>query len=421
MKREESSSSLTPQNLIATPKAVIRQLRQLTHEAADKDKRRIIQARCRIDFSKRPKEKSIPLTKILRLPAFFRFDTGDQYEDLRGAKRLDCPQVVTIPGTKHYALIDGERRVGYYREQGKSDIKCLVLGEASCFSQMFATRATVVTKLSKPFSCHELAAGLLILRKQLLRDFGEDAFFRHGGRRKGKTLAQTSITEYLASSIGMKKSAVQALLKFGREVGIYALMGLHQREETRNLSLRQINKLNGRIKKGHLRERVQQRISELEEAGENDEEMIKQAGGLAANFILSRKKQNKDLDTKKHEEDDDTEQGDEASEDMAEEEQDQGEEDADQDGEHSDSDEDQEESAAESEDDKEAPVVTVGDLRELLAAHVNACETLGKALPKKGKLLQGNRKTLGRKVEKFEESSRKVKECLHRLLKQELQ
>jgi len=372
MKTTKKESNFALLKLIKTPKTVTTNLAKAIKKATAKSKKDLIENNLQLETWKKKKHQTIRMDRIIRMPAFFRFDQKDDYGDLERVAALDCPDVAAVQGANYFVLIDGERRVNYLRREGHSSIECRVVGEARSFSQLAATRANVTTKFSKPLSTCELALGLTMLHEHLIREFGQDAFFGRGGDRKGRGKDKLNRNEYIAGMVGIKPWAVRALIDFGLELGHYALIGLHNREETRNLSLREIHSLNASLKRRRLGNKIRNLLEALEESDSTDDEMATAAGKTAFQ-VITQERERRELENRGSEADENAEE--EAEDDDEENDEDHDDEDEEDEDEDDEGDEEDEEDDEDENDGNEPTSDSFPDLEELITAHIRSCES----------------------------------------------
>jgi hypothetical protein len=131
----------------------------------------------------------------------------------------------------------------------------------------------------------ELTYGLMQLKDQIIRDFGEDAFFSHGGDRKTNHKTKQSLQGYIAEVLGLNAFKVDTLLRFASNVGLMGLAGLLTKDDMVGMPLRQINQVNARLKNADVPKQIAERADELIEAGASQDDLINEAGELASKKI----------------------------------------------------------------------------------------------------------------------------------------
>jgi hypothetical protein len=147
-------------------------------------------------------------------------------------------------------------------------------------------RALDMTRFKRQPNALELVAGLLSLYEIIINEFGKEAFFSHGGNRKGeKKKDKQSLSQYIATVLGLKQSTVNALLNFGLYVGPYGLAGLQYHEDMQRLAIRTINQINAKLKKENLSKKLNDMFHSLDDAKSTEPERIKACGNLSHQII----------------------------------------------------------------------------------------------------------------------------------------
>ncbi len=254
---------------------------------AEKAKEDLITKNIKIDNSANPLVKQIKISEILSPPGFTRYNQSNLFEDLDILDNPEPIKVVRTKGVKGFFLIDGQRRLELQKLRGEEQINVFIIGEVVCLSQVAMARAKEMTMFKKPLKTLELVQGLLSLYETILNDFGEKAFFSHGGNRKTGTEDKQSLCQYITRVLGLKKSTVNALLNFGNHVGPYGLAGLYFYEDMQKLTIRSINQINAGLKKDNLRKTINEIQFSLHKANTTKPELIKACGKLAHNIILA--------------------------------------------------------------------------------------------------------------------------------------
>ena len=170
---------------------------------------------------------------------------------------LDPIKVAITDDKELYILIDGERRLEHARRNGEKKIEVQIIGTVVCQSQIGMARGKEMVKFKKPLTPLELAYGLMQLKDQIIRDFGEDAFFSHGGDRKTNHETKQSLPDYIAKVLGINKTTVDTLLRFGTNVGPMGLAGLLTKDDMVGMPLRQINQINASLKNADLLKQIE--------------------------------------------------------------------------------------------------------------------------------------------------------------------
>jgi len=287
MKMNNIKSSFTVSNL---NKKTIKSLKELDRNFAKISKQakdNLIAKKLNIDNFDTPKLKKIKIAEIFNPLTFSRYNHDDEFEDLENLDNLEPVKVVEAEGIKGFFIIDGQRRLEYQKHQKKDQIDVLIIGKAVCQSQISMVRALEMTRFKKPPNTPELVQGLLSLYEIIINDFGEGAFFTHGGNRKSGTKDKQSLSRYIAKVLELKQSTVNALLNFGLHVGPYGLAGLHYHEDMQKLSIRAINQINAGLKKENLSKKINEMFDTLRDAKTTESELIKACGNLSHNIICT--------------------------------------------------------------------------------------------------------------------------------------
>lgn len=252
-----------------------------------KTKEDLIAKEIKIDYFADSTVKQIKISDIFSPPGFTRHNHSNPFEDLDALDNPEPVKVVRAEGVKGFFIIDGQRRLEFHKRNGKKLIKALIVGQVVCRSQIAMARALEMTRFKRPPNTPELVAGLLSLYEIIINDFGEKAFFSHGGNRKSGTEDKQSLSQYIANVLELKKSTVNALLNFGHRVGPYGLVGLHYHEDMQKLSIRTINQINARLKKENLSKKINEMFHSLRDAKTTESELIKACGNLAHHVICA--------------------------------------------------------------------------------------------------------------------------------------
>ena len=120
--------------------------------------------------------------------------------------KLDPIKVAVTEDKELYILIDGERRLEHAKSNSEKKIEAQIIGTVVCQSQIAMARGKEMVKFKKPLTPLELAYGLMQLKDQIIRDFGEDAFFSHGGDRKTNHKTKQSLQVTLQRFLGLIRS-----------------------------------------------------------------------------------------------------------------------------------------------------------------------------------------------------------------------
>jgi hypothetical protein len=285
MKTDKIKSSFTPSNLNKKTAAGLEKLDRKFVQTSKKAKKDLIAKELKIDYFGNPTVHQIKISEIFSPPGFTRHNHSNPFEDLDALNNPEPLKVVSAESIKGFFVIDGQRRLEFQKRSGKKQIKALIVGQVVCRSQIVMARALEMTRFKKPPNTPELVQGLLSLYEIIINDFGEEAFFTHGGNRKSGTKGKQSLSQYIASVLELKTSTVNALLNFGHHVGPYGLAGLHYHEDMQKLSIRTINQINARLKKEDLSKKISEMFHTLRDAKTTEAELIKACGNLAQNII----------------------------------------------------------------------------------------------------------------------------------------
>ena len=287
-------SNLAGLNLDDGVNATIKRLQKILPELETKEKSSLIQAGLKLERYKEKKQKTVEIKKLIKPVCFRRLDANDDYKDFDYTTTLEPIKVVTIADSDLLMVVSGSRRLGHFHSLGDVDsVDVEVIGEARCLSQAAVARAAEMTKVTRPLSNFELALGLWDLRKQVIEEFGKDQCYLHGGKRTGDGKKKVKVNQYIASLLGMKRWVVQALITFGRQLGPLALKALHNREDRKDLSLREIQKLNGGLKEAGVHEKIKDEARTLRRSDASPEEQMNKVGELAWTLIAEQATKNK--------------------------------------------------------------------------------------------------------------------------------
>ena len=287
MQTNKIKSSFTPSNLNKKTAAGFEKLDRKFVQISKKTKEDLITKELKIDYFDNPTVHQIKISEIFSPPGFTRHNHSNPFEDLDVLDNPDPIKVVRAESIKGFFVIDGQRRLEFLKGSGKKQIRALIVGRVVCRSQIAMARALEMTRFKKPPNTPELVQGLLSLYEIIINDFGEEAFFTHGGNRKSGKKDKQSLSQYIANVLELKKSTVIALLNFGHRVGPYGLAGLHHHEDMQKLSIRAINQINARLKKENLFQKISQMFHSVRDAKTTESELIKACGNLAHNIICA--------------------------------------------------------------------------------------------------------------------------------------
>lgn len=237
-------------------------------------------------------KKLVSIREIFEPTHFVRFDIGDEYDDLEVIETLDPVKVAVSKSIDGYFLIDGHRRLKHAKRSGESKVKVEVVGSIVCMSQIGMARGKAMLDLRKTLNTIELSNGLMALHDQIIADFGQDSFFIHGGDRRNIKNKQ-SLPEYIAKWLGLRKTTVDTLLRFGHNIGPLGLEGLMM-VEGYELSLRTINQINAELKGVNVGAEIEKAIKPLKKANAKKDELLLKAGRTALNHIKVQSSRIKD-------------------------------------------------------------------------------------------------------------------------------
>ncbi len=291
MRTVKIESSFTPSNLNKTTAAGFEALDQKFVQISKETKEELFTRELKIDYFDEPTDCEINLSQIFSPPAFTRHNHSNSFEDLDALdNNPELIKVVRAEDVKGFFVIDGQRRMELHKSKSKKEkkIKAVIVGRVVCRSQIAMARALEMTRFKRPPNTLELVQGLLSLHEIIINDFGNEAFFSHGGNRKGEQKGdKLSLSQYIANVLGLKKSTVNLLLNFGLRVSPYGLAGLHYHEDMQKIAIRTINRINGGLKKENLPKKLSEMFHSLHGAKTTDPERIKTCGNLAREIICS--------------------------------------------------------------------------------------------------------------------------------------
>ena len=281
MSKKPDFSSFTPSKL--NPKAAkqLAEVDKIVGKATDKDKQKLIEQGLSVKPMKEAVIIKVKIKQIVTSAFFMRSKVHDSFDDLSTITELDPIKVAITDDKELYILIDGERRLEHARQKGAKEIEAQIIGTVVCQSQIAMARGKEMVKFKKPLTPLELAHGLMQLKDQIICDFGEDAFFSHGGDRKTNHGTKQSLPGYIAKGLGINKTTVDSLVRFGINVGPMGLAGLLTKNDMVGMPLRDINQINARLKNVDLSEQIAERAKKLLEAGASQDDLIDEAGELA--------------------------------------------------------------------------------------------------------------------------------------------
>lgn len=288
MKKEYDNSNLAPLNLNVDTAMALKEAEEAFTSTTVKAKKTLIGNELDLKTWKQKKVKEIETKFIVPPFAFQRLGQNDEFGDLDTTENLDPIKVAAMNSAKYYFLIDGYRRFRFFEKKGITIIECEIIGIAECISQVSAARANVMSILTKPLTNLELSLGFYSLATELQDEFGSSYFYKHGGDRKKNNVKQASIVEYMAKLVGMKPWAVQALFKFGKELGPYALKGIQNLDEFKDLPIRSVQKINGYLAKDNLGAKIGERVTEMIDLAKDDEEINAKVGKIAFDHIQKK-------------------------------------------------------------------------------------------------------------------------------------
>lgn len=279
-----TKSSSVPLNLNPQTTAIIKQISEEFANVSDSQRNELLKENLELHAWEGERIQKVSVKRIIEPFGFWRLGPKDDYDDLKSITKPD-PIKVAAALDDRFVLVDGLRRLRYHIKEGRSKIEVEIIGQARCLSQLNVARAMLMTRFNKPMSNLELAQGLVHLRTELHREFGKDAFFEHGGDRKGKGKNRQTAAKYMASLLGMQIWAVRELINFGLRLGPYALAGLQNKDDFKNISLKKIQEINPAIKRGNLKEEIGNRLDSMKQSDVTEDEMVIEAGKIAFDFI----------------------------------------------------------------------------------------------------------------------------------------
>jgi hypothetical protein len=289
MRTVKIESSFTTSNLNKKTAAGFEALDRKFVQIPKEIKEELFVKELKIDYSDKPDMRQLRISDILCPPAFTRSTHFNTFEDLEVLDNPEPVKVVSAEDVKGFFIISGQRRLGFHKLNKQKKIKAIIVGKVVCRSQIAMARALDMTRFKKPAKTLELVSGLLSLYEIIINEFGKEAFFSHGGSRKGeKKEERLSLSRYIADILGLKKSTVNALLNFGHHVGPYGLAGLNYHEDVQKLSIRTINQINAKLKADNLSKKLSEMFHSLQGAKTTELERIKACGNLAHKIILAQ-------------------------------------------------------------------------------------------------------------------------------------
>jgi hypothetical protein len=307
MSKKQNIPSFTASNL--NPKAAkqLADIDKILRKTSDKDKLKLIERGLSVKPLKEDVIKTLDIKKIVRSTSFLRSEVHDPFDDLDMVAEFDPIKVVAAEGIEKLFLVDGQRRLEHTKRNGEKQIEVQIIGTVVCQSQIGMARGKQMVKFKKPLTPLEMAYGLVQLRDQIICDFGEHAFFSHGGNRKSNDDSQQSLPGYIAKALGMNKSTVDTLLRFGSNVGPMGLAGLLARDDVGGLALREINQDNALLKNANLSDQIDERLKSLTKEGASLDNLVQTAGDLAYQMIdqitIQRSKKPQIYDTDNNDDD----------------------------------------------------------------------------------------------------------------------
>lgn len=284
----KKASNIKANGLTLKPKAAkqLAEIDKIISTVPDKDKDKLIKGGLSVKQVGEKVTMEVDIKEIIPPACFVRSKASDNYDDFENIAQLEPIEVATTEDKKRLVVVAGERRLRHAKQYGKKKVKVQIIGTVVCQSQIWMARGKEMVKFKKPMTRLELAHGLMQLEDQLKRDFGENAFFGHGGDRKADVESKKSLSGYIAKTLGLKESAVKILIRFGRYVGPAGLAGLLTKDQNLNISLMDINTINGRLKNADLPKQIDKRTNELIKAGASQDVIIDEAGKLASTIIF---------------------------------------------------------------------------------------------------------------------------------------
>jgi len=281
-------SSFTPSNLNKKTTTGFKALDRKFVQISKETKEDLFIDELKIDYFDDPDVRQVKISDIFSPPAFARHNSSNPFEDLEALNNPDPVKVVRAEGVKGFFIISGQRRLDFHKcnKKKKKQIKAIIVGQVVCRSQIAMARALEMTRFNRQPNALELVDGLLSLHEIIINEFGKEAFFSHGGDRKGeKKEDKQSLSQYLGKILGLKQSTVTTLLNFGLRIGPYGLGGLHYHEDMQKLAIRTINRINGRLKKENLSKKLSVMFHSLDDAKSSEADRIKACGNLARQII----------------------------------------------------------------------------------------------------------------------------------------
>jgi len=289
MEEHPEVSSLALLNMNCSSSDVIDRITQKIKGLSKGQKDRILRDNLQLQKYEGKRLKDVDISRIDPSLSFKSPSAENDGEDNNSVKVPEPLHVAAVDGVDELFLLDDFNLYESYKKKGSKMLGVEIMGQASCLSQLYVARALCMISPQKPVSNLDLSMGLVGLRKGLIKEFGKQAFCGHGGNRKGANKPKLNMSPHISKFLYMKVWGVRALLNFGSQLGPHALMGLQGYRETRELSVRSIHQLNGPIKKANLKGKIDDRLKQVPVTIHHKQEMMKEAGRVAYEFIQSKK------------------------------------------------------------------------------------------------------------------------------------
>lgn len=308
MSKKPNFSSFTPSKLNPKVARQLAEVDKIISKTSDTDKQKLIEQGLSLKPMKMAVITTVNIKKIVTSAFFMRSKVYDSFDDLSTITELDPIKVAITKDKELYILIDGQRRLEHAKSNGEKQVEVQIIGTVVCQSQIAMARGKEMVKFKKPLTPLELAHGLMQLKDQIICDFGENAFFSHGGDRKTNHKTKQSLQGYIAEVLGLNAFKVDTLLRFGSNVGPMGLAGLLTKDDMVGMPLRQINQINASLKNADISKQIENRANELNDDGASQDDLIDGAGELASKTISQALKEHAWEDNDNDNDDDNAEE-----------------------------------------------------------------------------------------------------------------
>jgi len=229
---------------------------------------------------------TIPAKK-LKVPNFKdRFEYEVEDEEIECIDKIPLG-VVYSEESRKFIIIKGIRYFYEGSNQNLNSFKCNIISEVNFDYEASMARIVYVLKDHKPFDILEQARCLFEAKKLIITNVGKDLVYHPGGDRRSKKYRKLSLTELLINEMPYKKYRIQVLLRFGNNIGLIAIKGLHYLLESKNenLSIYQVHRMNPKLKRIGLRVKIEEMIRDMKRNAKNQIE-IRNAVAVMVHDVL---------------------------------------------------------------------------------------------------------------------------------------